>query len=197
MSKRATRVTFADEACIVCLTPFEELICVSKITFAECQHTICTPCLSKHMTGTTEVSKQTPCCKQPIQFSILQPGTSLPTFYKFQKHDVMGDRLFSVESDANCVWLKSLNNNMLMFNRIAEYIEEVAEHRTYVGRSGNWEQIYFQLPGHEDGETTWHDETSMHLVVARVKNNQLEFHWTDPLISINRVEIAGSSAFTI
>jgi len=153
------------------------------------------------MSGTTEVSKQTPCCKQLIQFSILQPGTSLPTFYKFKKHDVMGDRLFSVESDANCVWLRSLNGNMLKFNQVAEYIDEVAEHRACIFRYRTWQQIYFQLPGHGettwDDESTWDDETSMHLVVARVKNNQLEFHWTDPLISICRVELAGSSAFPV
>ena len=83
---------------------------------------------------------------------------------------------------------------MLQFNQVAEYIDEKADARTFLSQSGIWEQ-YFQLPGHGDDEMD--DETTMYLIIARYKNNTLEFHWTDPHISIACVDLAGHSSFRV
>ena len=185
------RVVFSDDACAVCLTPFAELIDTHKITFAKCQHTMCLPCLTKHTSGTTDVATQTPCCKQPIAFAIQSQDdvASAQTFYKFSISHILGDRLFLAEP--HCThgqMLRSLNENMLKFNGVAEYMEEHAFGFMEVFRS--WKQVYFQLPGHGDEEIV--DLLTLHLVLIRVKDSQLEFAWTDPRISIARVGIANS-----
>ena len=191
--KMSLRTTFSDAACTVCLTPFEELIGTNKITFANCQHTMCIPCLSKHMNGKTEVAKQTPCCKQPIIFAIQAQAdvVSTQTFYKFKLWNVAGDRLFRAEPHyqySGHVILRTLNDNMLKFNSVAEYVSEgVFDH---VEVTGAWKQVYFQLPGHPNEFSV--DDDQLHLVLLRVQENQLEFAWTDRGISITRVVIGGS-----
>ena len=59
-------VTFNNDECIVCLNDFDELVGVSKVVFAVCQHTICLPCLVSHTSSGIPCAKMTPCCKQPL-----------------------------------------------------------------------------------------------------------------------------------
>ena len=189
----SSRVSFADPACTVCLTPFAELIDQHKITFASCQHTMCLPCLTTHMNSKMESATQTPCCKQPLNLTLREACLSAPpTFYKFKLTNVMGDRLFRAEPHYQYhgnVLLRSLNDNMLKFNEVAEYREEDGFAQLDV--SAGWKQVYFQLPGHEDEHDA--DESTMHLVLLRVKDGHLEFAWTDPRISIARVDLQGSA----
>ena len=191
------RTTFANDSCMVCLTSFDELIDSSKITFAECQHTMCLPCVTKHMSGGTDVSKLTPCCKQPINFSILSQDREESPIYKFNVADT-GVRLFRAQPEQRRILsdgstlvalprLTSLNENMLLFNEIAEDREEDGRHEVAV--STEWKQIYFQLPGHEEEG----DGTTTYLVIVRVKDNQLEFTWEDPYVSIGRLDLPCSA----
>ena len=69
------RVTFADDACMICLMSFSDLIHLDKITFAKCQHTLCMPCFLKHIS--THASKQTPCCRQQLSFTITNQNISV------------------------------------------------------------------------------------------------------------------------
>jgi hypothetical protein len=185
MPPKRQRTTFANDSCMVCLTSFDDLIESSKITFAECQHTMCLPCVTKHMGGGTDVSNLTPCCKQPIHFSIHSQDREESPIYKFYVANT-GTRLFRAQTNqgrfGHGIRLTSLNENMLLFNEIAEDREEDGRHDVAV--STEWKQIYFQLPGHEEV-----DGTTTHLVIVRVKDNQLEFAWEDLNVSIGRLDL--------
>ena len=146
------------------------------------------PCLTTHMSGMGEIAKKTPCCKQPISFSIARADP--PPFYKFKLDNVAGDRLFRAEPHYRYnggVVLRSLNENMLTFNEVAMYIDEKGYPQLEVFAS--WKQVYFQLPANAEDECT----DFMHLVVLRVKDGHLEFAWFNPRISISRADIAGSA----
>ena len=76
------RVVFADDACLICLTPFIELLDVHKITFATCQHTVCMSCLSKHLMSETTMKTMTPCCRQNFNLCITAQDSVEESFLK-------------------------------------------------------------------------------------------------------------------
>ena len=97
-------------------------------------------------------------------------------------------RLFRAEphyQHPRAMILRTLNDNMRKFNCVASYLEEKALDHMEVFKS--WKQTYFQLPGSvfEDGD----DDTSMHLVLVRVQDNQLEFVWATPPSSLSHASI--------
>lgn len=80
---------------------------------------------------------------------------------------------------------------MLLFNELAEHLEESAE--PSVGVSTGWKQIYFQLPSHGDpAEDEPRSDATIHLVVIRVRAGEVEFVWSNPGISISCVDLSGS-----
>ena len=195
--RTSLRVTFSDEACMICLVAFSELIGEDKITFGGCQHTICRPCLSKHAKRDVDGSKVTPCCKQPIGFAIHTEGeVHTGIFYKFTVENIIGEYLFRFHRSRGLApgelgedLLLTCNEDMLVFNSKAPYEESVA--RPYLALKSDWQQVYFQLPTHSDDDDDCVEPT-MHWVVVRIRGGKVEFRWDNPKIKIEQAKMEGA-----